>query len=107
MASGACDPRTSSSLKITRAEQATGVEPAEVSVAHWPVTSTRLLGGGFAGHLDCEPPWPARLGPAIQSSHPLESNQDLPGFSRTPRPTRREWDTSEIIVVYSVVRADL
>lgn len=28
----------------------------------------------------------------VPSSHPLESNQDLPGFSRTPRPTRREWD---------------
>lgn len=50
---GACDPGTSSSWKIARAEQATGVEPAEVSVAHWPVTSTRLLGGGFAGHRSC------------------------------------------------------
>lgn len=36
----------------------------------------------------------AWLRPAIQSSHPLESNQDLPDFSRTPRPARREWDTS-------------
>jgi hypothetical protein len=32
------------------------------------------------------------LRPVTPSSHPLESNQNLPGFSRARRPTTQEWD---------------
>jgi hypothetical protein len=32
-------------MKLKDIEQAMGVEPTEASVAHWPVTTTRLLGG--------------------------------------------------------------
>ena len=32
--------------------------------------------------------------PRHVSSHPLESNQNLSGFSRARRPTTQEWDTS-------------
>jgi hypothetical protein len=59
----------------------------------------------------CEAPWAARLRPALPASHSLESNQDLPVFSRMPRPTRREWgyeprrwSARQIIDDYEVVK---
>lgn len=51
-----------------------------------------------------ETPWPARLGPAIHASHPLESNQDLPGLSPDrPDQLGESGATNLIIVAYSVV----
>jgi hypothetical protein len=32
--------------------------------------------------------------PQVQRSHPLESNQNLSGFSRARRPTTQEWDVT-------------
>ena len=34
-----------------------------------------------------------RARPQLRTSHPLESNQNLPGFDRARRPSTREWET--------------
>ena len=71
-----------------------GNRTRDSGVAHRRVTSTlRLLGGV----LDQTPlvedrRWRIQLRPATHTSHPLESNQNLPGFNRARRPTTQEWD---------------
>ena len=67
-------------------------------------------GGGQCGALTChldtpawrsrketwcrESPWAPKARPETLTPHPLESNQNLPGFNRARRPTTQEWDTS-------------
>ncbi len=58
-------------------EQVTGIEPAMTGVAHPSVTLNHLQ---------------------LQESHPLESNQNLSGFSRARRPTTQEWDVASVRV---------
>jgi hypothetical protein len=108
-------------VKSTRVfEQVGGVEPSDSGVAHRCVTATlRLLGGlsrdlglrttvgarcasddSFVGPVGFEPtPVGLRNRCKIRFatdpwSHPLESNQNLSGFSRARRPTTQEWDVS-------------
>lgn len=96
-----------------------GVEPADSGVAHQRVTATlHLLGGPAAGpelwivvgagarsttrswvgwesnprfdgvRVRCK----ASVCYRPESPHPLESNQNLAGFSRARRPTTQEWE---------------
>ncbi len=103
-------------------EQVVGIEPDDSGVAHQRVTSTLHLLGGLSRDLVFEAPWrlatrsmlPAWVGwesnPRFdglrirykacvcyrpkEQSHPLESNQNLSGFSRARRPTTQEWDVT-------------
>ena len=74
-----------------------GNRTRDSGVAHRRVTSTlRLLGGVSASKTPVVVDRRGRiqLRPATRSSHPLESNQNLSGFSRARRPTTQEWETS-------------
>ena len=109
-------------LDAQRVEQVTGIEPAGAGVAHRCATMTlHLLGGlderpGRRGRSKARPAirtwvgWESnpRSGGVrnrckasvcyqpfgIASSHPLESNQNLSGFSRARRPTTLKWEVA-------------
>ena len=64
----------------------------KVSVAHWPVTSTRLLGGGFAGHRSCGNTVASKAGSGDPCVPPPGIEPGPSGLvAGSPRPTRREW----------------
>ena len=80
-----------------------GNRTRDSGVAHRRVTSTlRLLGGVLASKTPvvADRRGRVKLRPATQTSHPLESNQNLPGFNRARRPTTQEWDVSMVCAAF-------